>query len=185
MPVLKKIYGLNLSCHLCGQWVRDILTGNVDLGIELNPDVWDSFSRVQINTHAELHEFTPEGFQYMAKFGTTKEFIFQFDGVNQALLAAAKSFDVNHSALFDLSHGVGVLPEEWPDLLTETKCGYAGGLNPDNLEEQIKLIEAKAGDTEIWIDMETGVRSNADGLFDLEKVERCLEIASRYVKVTA
>ncbi len=106
-----------------------------------------------------------------------KEFIFQYDNVNTVFVDLAKQAKVNFSALFDLSHGIGILPSEWPNLLDGVKCGYAGGLSPENLEEQIKRIEEKAGDTEIWIDMETHVRSNYDMLFDLQKVRQCLDIA--------
>ena len=93
-----------------------------------------------------------------------------------------RSFTVkNISALFDLSHGTGVLPDQWPATLNFVKCGYAGGLSPENLELQIKAIERIVGDTPIWIDMETHVRSNMDAQFDLSKVRTCLEISSRVV----
>jgi hypothetical protein len=112
-----------------------------------------------------------------------KEFIFQFDNVNANLILQAKELQVNHSALFDLSHGIGKLPSAWPDLLPYTKCGYAGGLSPDNLREQMLRIEEKAGDTPVWIDMETHVRSDNDRQFNLAKVRRCLEIASEFIGV--
>ena len=54
---------------------------------------------------------------------------------------------------------------------------------PDNIEEQIKLIEEKAGETNIWIDMETHIRSNNDALFDVYKVEKCLDISKKYLSL--
>jgi hypothetical protein len=47
--------------------------------------------------------------------------------------------------------------------------------------EQLQRIETVAGDRTIWIDMETRVRSNADQLFDLGKVEDCLSISEGWV----
>jgi len=176
--------GLTLSCHLCGRWVLEILVGNQNFVPELTSHVWDIFSRVQINTHAEPHDYTENG---IAKLNALvgKEFIFQYDNVNTGLIDLATEKQVNHSALFDLSHGAGKLPSEWPDLLPDTKCGYAGGLSPENLEDQIKRIEEKAGDKEIWIDAETHLYSDNGRQFDLGKVRRFLEIASPYVHAPA
>ena len=172
--------GLNLSCHLCGQFVRDILMGHDapirDLGI-----LWDMFARVQINTHGIPHSFDAMKMVELLKAQTGKEFIFQYDNCNAEILEAAINGGVKCSTLFDLSHGAGVLPTEWPRPLNNISCGYAGGLSPDNLDSQIQLIESKVGETKIWIDMETHVRSNNDVLFDLSKVEQCFNIAAKYI----
>lgn len=175
---------LALSAHLCGAWVREILFGKHEFIQELTPSVWNMFDRVQINTHAQRHSYNEQAIGLLNTLGN-KEFIFQYDNVNTELPKLAREYEVNHSALFDLSHGIGKLPLAWPDLLSGTKCGYAGGLSPDNLKQQIERIEGKAGDTPIWIDMETHVRSNNDEQFDLAKVRQCLEIASEYVQVSA
>lgn len=166
---------MNLSLHLCGRWVRDLLQSDFSF-IEQLGETWKIFNRVQINTHAEFHWYVEEAIEKLSHF-QDKEFIFQYDNVNTELIDVAKKTKVNFSALFDLSHGIGILPDKCPDLLTNVKCGYAGGLSPINLKDQIIKIEQKARDTEIWIDMETHVRSNNDQLFDLSKVIQCLEIA--------
>ncbi len=57
-------------------------------------------------------------------------------------------------------------------------CGYAGGLGPDNLEEQLELISAAAGDCSFWVDMEGKLRTLDEtecDWFDLGKARRCLE----------
>ncbi len=173
---------MKLSMHVCGMWVRQLLLGQVDLQQEIGEPLYHIFQRIQINTHAEKHDYNAKGFEHLQILGVAKVFIFQYDGVNTELLQMASDYNIRHSALFDLSHGIGILPEQWPDLLPNTKCGYAGGLSPENLEQQIQRIEQKAGDTEVWIDMETHVRSNMDQQFDLRKVEKCLQIASKYIR---
>jgi phosphoribosylanthranilate isomerase len=75
--------------------------------------------------------------------------------------------------------GRGVLPENWQGVVPNHFTGYAGGLNPDNLEEALININKAVGDNEIWIDTETGVRT--DDKLDLEKVVKFLEIAKKYV----
>jgi len=171
---------IKLSCHLCGIYVKHFLLGIRDAILGLDT-IWNIFDRVQLNTHGIEHDFNAKYISDLMSQYSEKEFIIQYDGVNTELL-----FSVGHlpncSALFDLSHGAGILPNEWPSLLPNVPCGYAGGISPENIEGQIIAIERRAGNNQIWIDMETHVRSNMDTQFDLEKVERCLEIASKYVK---
>lgn len=177
---------LKLSCHLCGKYVNTVLLGDVASVVEsLTKETWSIFDRVQINTHGKSHSISSAMFSKLHDFYPEKEIIFQYDGKNDGVLPWAETYELNHSALFDLSHGVGKLPSQWPDLLPGIKCGYAGGLSPQNLREQIERIEEKAGNTEIWIDMETHVRSDDDRLFDLEKVRECLRISSEYVSFPA
>lgn len=167
---------LQLACHVCGTYVKEILMGSWRFATELG-ELWNQFQRVQINTHGQKHQFEFDAITSLKKLN--KEIIFQYDGINTAILAFAISEGVNCSTLFDLSHGNGVLPKEWPKPIDNVRCGYAGGLGPENIVKQIKLIESRVGDYELWIDMETQIRSNNDQLFDLSKVvyvlDRCLE----------
>ena len=53
----------------------------------------------------------------------------------------------NMSMLFDDSMGLGVSTTSWPSPPAETsglKFGYAGGLKPSNLDEQLELITQTA-----------------------------------------
>jgi hypothetical protein len=182
---------LNLSVHICGKYVRDFFKhGSTSFLSDLGY-TWNNFKRVQLNTHGEPHEFNTDSLRmmtYFIKANCSKQFIIQADGINEGVIKWLNNVDgnltplPNIAALFDLSHGAGLLPSKWPALLNGIQCGYAGGLSPDNLEDQIEKIESVVGDTEIWIDMETHIRSNNDQQFDLKKVRRCLEISSKYVK---
>jgi hypothetical protein len=123
------------------------------------------------------------------------QFIFQIDGDGQnahlnslfAVLDRASGIDI--VGLFDVSGGAGILPGAWPKpffMLDDEQYdyhGYAGGLGPDNLTEQIPLITKSADGARHWIDMESGVRSKNDVEFDLAKVRRCLEIAKPFVEL--
>ncbi len=164
--------GIQLSCHVCGTYVKEVLMGSHRFKSEIG-NIWNDFQRIQINTHAQKHQF-----EYDAIVGLkslNKEIIFQFDGANQTILAYALLNNVNCSTLYDMSHGNGILPKEWPKPIEGVKCGYAGGLSPDNIKQQIELIESKVGNYELWIDMETQIRSNSDAQFDLNKVISVLD----------
>jgi hypothetical protein len=188
-----------LALHINGRWVRELLMGNLIVPHSL----FDCFGRVQLNFHAERSSCVPEQFAKCLRM-LRKDFIFQLDGANgNKHLDAANAEEVPRCfGLFDVSGGAGILPREWPKPIYlemqpgEDGCGeqyhdyhgYAGGLGPDNLAEQIPRILEAAAATEfthegrIWIDMETRVRSDNDRQFDLEKVRRCLEISAPFVK---
>ena len=89
---------------------------------------------------------------------------------------------LNAVALFDHSGGKGRVPRHWtPIPHQEVFTGYAGGLGPDNLADELKRIHDAVGEATIWIDLETKVRSDDDKVFDLDKVRRCYDIARPYV----
>lgn len=192
IEALQKLHGqndMNLSLHLCGRWVRELLKGRVIF----SRDLLHSFQRVQLNFHAEKSLCDPEQFvSALIWIGDPRQFIFQIDGgIGNEHLEAVFAYAgevVDAVALFDISGGAGILPERWPKPLYFASAneyryhGYAGGLGPNNLEEQLPLILEAADGGRIWIDMETRVRSGDDKIFDLDKVRRCLEIAAPYVR---
>ena len=178
---------MNLSLHLCGQPLRDVAAGRSRLLATLGSKLY-AFRRVQLNWHGErqnryVGENVLQAFCNLdsGAFGWDPQLIFQFDGVNDGLWEpAGRRFAC--SGLFDRSHGAGVLPGEWPQASTEIPCGWAGGLGPHNLAEEIPKITAKAWLAQnFWIDMETHVRSEDDSILDMEKVRKCLEICRPFV----
>lgn len=179
---LSSIPNLKLSAHVCGNWVNQILAG--EMPPQLAQLIGNRFSRIQLNTHGVAHFCDPLKFvDLVRKFEIRRmEIIFQNDGANDATMRLPIKHGLfNASCLFDMSHGAGVLPNEWPKALESMRCGYAGGLSPFNLAGQIVEIEKSAGDKWIWIDAETHLRSDGDRKFDLEHTEAFLSIASAYV----
>lgn len=187
LQAVDKAGKLNLSLHVCGRWVRALLLG-ID---EVPPWLLIGMQRAQLNFHAERTPCDPVALAHVLA-GREQQFIFQIDGEtgNKHLEGAIDAGLVNAVPLFDISGGAGILPDEWPRAATwqaanpgEPYFGYAGGLGPHNLPDQLPLIADAAGDSRIWIDMETWVRSKtANGdVFDLDKVELCLDMASHYI----
>jgi hypothetical protein len=167
----------DVSMHLCGEWVRDILRGKLCVG-DL-PPVWQFASRLQINTHAQEHVSRAAAIARMGLI-SHKRFIFQLDGVNDHLLDAALGMGMNAGGLFDCSHGAGLLPVAWPSSRERRGYfGYAGGLGPENVVEQIGMIWKARGDHDFWIDMEGRVRDEEEHL-DLGKVRKVLELCAPF-----
>ncbi len=166
--------GMKLSAHLCGGWVREFV---IDGRFTWNDRDWRlMFDRVQLNFHAEPHGAL-RGFDDALDAGAWfRPFIMQCDGVHDDVVrgqAARRPGMV--LPLFDVSGGAGQLPPSWPAAWPGVRCGYAGGLGPDNIVEQLTRITAAVGDAPFWIDMERRVRSDDDQQFDLGKVRSVLE----------
>lgn len=169
---------LRLCAHLCGPWVFDALMDGKPM--ELITE-FPQFQRVQLNTHGvNIAEQYKEP-KWIKTLPITKQIIFQVDGSNYHVPSWCEAgYGV---PLFDMSSGAGVLPEEgWPTVWPNIYCGYAGGLGPANINNQLEAISRAVGDGECWIDMETRIRSLKDHQFDLAKVEEVLEICAPYIK---
>lgn len=176
---------INLSLHVCGLPLREIRNGRSSLDSRLGPMLC-AFRRVQLNWHGEpqpigVGDSIFQAFCSLDIGGWDPELIFQFDGPNDHLWRRSGA-KFRCSGLFDRSHGAGVLPGEWPEASAEIACGWAGGLGPHNLAEEIPKIAAKALPVrDYWIDMETHVRSEDDSILDMVKVRQCLEICRPFV----
>lgn len=189
----------NFSLHLCGGYVRDFLGfGGDDFGMDIGADLFEVFKRIQINTHAETHQWDLQAIADVIKKYPDKEFIFQLDGNNfNEAHARRLPFDFgcsNVAFLLDTSHGAGILPTEWlMPPIANVNTGYAGGIGPDNLAEIfIKGIQPSMAlrtdfVADYWIDMETKIRTQSgDGdIFDLEKCRKVLDIASQWFQKPA
>jgi hypothetical protein len=182
---------LALSCHLCGQATRDFLEGTYLDGPQ---PINRHFRRCQVNTHGVIHDFHARRLRETVRKMTIEgqRVIFQYDGVNTEAMLSCKGrhvhdeygdADFHVDALYDYSHGAGILPPGWSHPLAGTgiPCGFAGGLSPENVAREIERILAVAGDSPFWIDAETHLRSDDGRRFDLDRVRLFLEAASPYV----
>ncbi len=173
---------INLAAHLCGNFSSEMLVGKMDL-------VWNSdlanyirmFDRIQLNFNVTKHPVnTDEFIKLLRKHGL--KYILQMNKSNaQFCLDIATYNQGNVSFLYDGSGGRGIPPESWNSPIPGYHTGYAGGLSPDNIEEELIKINRKCTNTHtIWIDAETHLRTNE--VLDLHKVRSFLKTASTYVK---
>lgn len=171
-------FSAGLSCHVCGPWVQQILHGRLHPSLHVILAVFD---RVQLNTHGEAHSINENGMDLLKNdiIFANSQVIFQNDEINFENYAKAKMYGANCVPLYDMSHGAGISPVKWvaPNAMY---TGYAGGLGPKNLREELTKIQDVVGDARIWIDMETHVRTK--GEFDLDKVTTCLKIAGEFIE---
>lgn len=148
------------ALHVCGSRARKQLEdGKIDY-------VLHSIHRIQVN--GSVHPFALETIceQYSGKLVIT-----QHCAANVGLLGGDLS---NHVILIDGSGGRGISPAEWVRPRTHKQVGFAGGLGPHNLHEELPKIEAVASGT-WWIDMENGLRDACDW-FDIERAMEVMRI---------
>ncbi len=137
-----------LSLHICGRVARArLLNGGL-------ADWMPFLARIQINGVV-----TAEEVQGLTKRYRGIDIITQHAPTNYGLTC----LDVGprHSVLIDGSGGRGVLPDAWPILCIRKPVGFAGGLGPENLAEQLPRI-LPAAQTGWWIDMESSLRDDQD-----------------------
>ncbi len=169
-------FHVQLAGHLCPPWTGEFVTGQATI----RKMIGRAFDRIQVNTHGDHYAFRADWLDMMHR-DVDREYILQLDGDEslERLRFARDKLCANVTGLHDLSHGAGVLPSSWPAADGHRWIGYAGGLGPENLHEQLVSIARASAGVDYWIDMETHIRTQ--GVFDLDKVTRCIEIAAPFV----
>lgn len=154
------------SLHLCGQSIHDFIAGEKDVC-----ELASRFNRIQLNFFQRRNPVKLDELE-AAITRSARPVIVPYNPSNAAVVESLKT---PHQILFDRSGGTGRLPTTgWPQAFSGSECGYAGGLGPDNLEQQLPLIFKAAAGQRIWIDMESSLRDQS-GMFSLAAVRQVLE----------
>ena len=162
----------SLAIHLCGRFARAAL-GQPRSGEEVSLtevlELCKGFDRVQINA-PEYDQLAVSNFAEQVE-------------CSKVILQKREPFkagwvlpDPKVEYLFDLSGGRGLDSlDDWPTpRLGEGRCGYAGGLNINNILHALEFVSAHP-DNRFWLDMESGVRTGNDWL-NLHQIEAICEL---------
>ena len=169
---------VNLSAHLCGKWVEDVMKGNFTFIND--PMVSKMFGRFQLNMGKDRLQLAVKSETFMSGVKKCPKPVI-FGGNYSHIKVDAEFFKTSGLLpLFDASGGRGVLTKDWPKPFEGCFCGYAGGLGPANIVEQLDNIKAAAGDSNIWIDMESRLRNDQDE-FDLGYCQKVVESVTEWL----
>ncbi len=172
-------HNIKLSAHLCGSYVDTmaVVKSSSEYGKHLWLDTFQDastvFQRVQINSgHQPPVDFSETEYLRSLKRIKEKAIIIQTDGIKSAHHTLLDIHGLMVSSLVDSSGGRGsesiFIPPGY-----ESEWGFAGGINPDNVQDKIaNIMDVYSGS--FWIDMESGVRT--ENKFDLVKVESVMKI---------
>ncbi len=165
---------VRVALHLCGDSVTDFVTDEPVVS-DLVRWVAGREGRVQLNFNASTLGFPVEELTDCIDQLPRTPFITQYNQANTDVWKQLGGCE-NHCVLFDASGGRGMSPGGWPAPLQGVRCGYAGGLGPENVQAELARIRAAAGDQPFWIDMEGKLRDQNDR-FDLGSVLDVLRAA--------
>lgn len=172
---------IRFSGHICDKWMREVCKGKWGIFDEL--PFWPMFKRFQINFSHEVDRLDIGRFLIGLQepgLQVKQQIILQVEDVNHPVVLAASKV-TNVAPMYDVSSGHGILPQEWPQQVSMNRCGFAGGLSPDNVAGVLEKLESVAPDF-AWIDVESKVRSEDDQKLDLDKVRQFLENVQPWVK---
>ena len=182
------LYGFdeNLAIHVNNDWCDDICNGKVPDELKpffnaTNDHCKPIVKRIQLNMPKKTADnFNPKKLKPVIDYYSDcydKDFIIQYnirtkDAVEQLHKTGAK-----FQLLFDASGGKGELPRAWqsPVYPIFHQQGYAGGLRPENVSENLDKISNVAGQFPTWIDAEGGLKT--DDKFDSKR-------AAEYIRNT-
>mmetsp|Transcript_41200 Transcript_41200/g.74476 ORF Transcript_41200/g.74476 Transcript_41200/m.74476 type:complete len:257 (+) Transcript_41200:79-849(+) len=180
-----KASGARVAAHMCGGDATRVMRGDVER-IQQVSDILGC-RRIQVNLGTAPWE-KEDGVDGLCKVVTSfpsLEFILQTTKkVEDELLPILMDPAVkprNLAVLYDPSVGTGVEPPGWPAPLADVHCGYAGGLSPERIEQQLHGISNNSVlgySGTVWIDMESSLRSKLDDgqdIFDLERVRQVID----------
>jgi hypothetical protein len=162
--ILEAVQILHGRCalHICGRGAREeLLNGGL-------ADVTPYVARVQINGAVEAPT-VEEACSILGKHRQTV--ITQHAHGNERLIDQVKAW--NHSVLVDASGGRGLTPNIWARPVSRKPVGFAGGLGPSNVADQVRRLLLIAG-RGWWIDMEAKIRDERDR-FSLSLTQAVLE----------
>jgi len=103
------------------------------------------------------------------------------------LILLQDPFPENVSILFDASCGRGILVDTFPSPYPNVKCGYAGGIGPTNITSVLHAINMVATGKDLWIDMESSLRSKLlegdiiNDVFDVSKCFSCILSTEKFL----
>jgi hypothetical protein len=179
---------MKLSTHLCGAWVDSAMKGNLQLFD--SAVIYAAFSRIQLNMGRGRLKSAITCQPLLDVVSSHADHDFIFGGNYDASIDGSLLLNNKIHPLFDASGGRGVETKDWPKPFDGPRItpGYAGGLGPDNVAQEVKRI-AEVVDNEsypdslIWIDMETKIRTKtaSEDKFDLDKCEQVLKSVQEYV----
>ena len=186
---------VNLAMHVNIEYRTDLCRGIVP---EIFRDLWNIkhhkgtqrankpvIGRVQININGgnDKFKFYAGKVADIIRAYPDIKFIFQYAPAQDARIKRLSKQNVPFSILYDASGGEGKLSHDsWGGIiLPNHQTGYAGGLSPDNVVENLNYINTLLpADYSTWIDAEGKLKSpgpDEKKLFDTKLAEKYIERA--------
>lgn len=132
------------------------------------------FQRIHLNL-SDPAKVNPDNLKALFQERKGQRFILPVHKPTEQLCRRLVEEDAGFDLIFDKSQGTGILPAIWPEGIAGYFCAYAGGLNPENVRDELKKI-SRVAKGEIGIDAETGLKDK-NGRFSLRRAESYIKAA--------
>lgn len=184
------------SLHLCGtsvqkflkldwEFIKSVLAYNEH---DDDDNFGNQFDAVQLNFSFDsidnIEQFVSNALRACGLVGV-KELIFQANKSKTKLIEYLQNLDlkqyehweVDIRLLYDGSGGLGQTISKIDKPFKGFYTGYAGGINPETIEKIANDVEFASGNTDVYLDMESGVREN--DWFSIEKCKKIIECVNK------
>ena len=137
-----------------------------------------------IGSKSKTKLFKTENIGKLMKNYPNREFIFQYGASEYHRMQRLDKNVANFSLLYDTSGGAGKLTKNWrAPLFEKHPQGYAGGLSPENVVQNLDKISKVAGSrTDIWIDAEGKLKTPGTKTFDINRAKQYINAALNWQK---
>lgn len=176
---------VKVAVHLCGASAFEAIQGG-PVANTLIRMVTARNGRIQLNisgaAYDTMGDSTEVEFRKLHERWPETKFILQHSARTAKLIPALEDID-NITFLHDWSGGRGLRVCSWGPPPTRKPYGYAGGIGPDTIKEDLASISTVTDREDLWVDMETKLRTDTpESAFDMLKCRRVLRAASPWVE---
>lgn len=183
MPTAPNI-AVHINMDWCDKFCRGILAPElIDMFFLSRYDGTPVIRRWQININgSKTKKFQTDNIAALLTNSPNREFIFQYAAPEYHRMHKLDKTGAKFSVLYDTSGGTGKSTRNWRTPLFESHPqGYAGGLSPENVVENLNKIAKVAGDrTDIWIDAESKLKIPGTKTFDINRAKQYINAAYRW-----
>lgn len=179
---------IRAALHVNKEWVQEFCDGFVApeldryMGLRKS-DGTPVFARVQLNIFVG-REKTPNVDKVIETLNLFPKhrFIFSYNVPNASFIKELYDKGVVFDNLYDFSFGEGHEPESrGPVVFPDRLQGYAGGLSPDNIYEELdKISKVVPKDAEIYIDAQGHLADNK--IFSISKARKFITNTLKWQK---
>lgn len=161
----------NFALHINGSWCQDIFNGNIppelkSLFYASKPNGSSPIvGRIQLNfPKGKTIDFNPYKLKSVIDSFTTQDFIIQYNADTRGMVDMLDKTGAKFQLLFDDSRGLGIPAGTWCEPVYPDRHlqGYAGGLTPETVAENLDKIAQVAGKHPTWTDVEGGIQLPTD-----------------------
>ena len=180
-----RVNKMNLAMHVNAEYRTELCFGNIPYSLRRlweirRDDNTPVISRVQVNINGgnDKFDFYPDKVANIIRAYPGIKFIFQYAPAQYERIRQLAKQNVPFALLYDVSGGEGKLSRDsWGGIILPAhQTGYAGGLSPDNVVENLNYINTLLpANYDTWIDAEGKLKSpddNGKKLFDTTLAEK-------------